>query len=90
MLVSPICNVDVVSAVWITARNATPESQFSLDVNVEDNIPVSLELGYNFCDNNKELYEIVSAGAAVEGEPLYTHDNLMLYTHNQEAVKTIR
>ena len=89
MLVSPICNTDLVSAVWITAKNATPESQFSLDFNVEDNIPVSLELGYSICDTNKELYEIVSAGVDTTGVELHTHDNQILYTHDREAVRTL-
>ena len=90
MLVSPICNIDVVNAVWITARNATPEMQLSLDFNVEDNVPISLELGYSICDTNKELYEIVSAGTETEGAELRTNDNQILYTYDQEAVRTIQ
>lgn len=90
MLVSPICNIDIVSAVWITARNATPDAQFSLDFNVEDNVPVNLELGYSICDANKELYEIVAAGTVTEGNELRTHDNQILYTYDQEAVSTIQ
>lgn len=90
MLVSPLCNTDIVSAVWITANNASPETKLSLDLNVEDNIPVSLELGYSICDENKKLYEIVSAGVETDGVELRTYDEQVLYSHDDEAVKTIR
>lgn len=90
MLVSPICNTDIIDAIWITARNATPEMSLSLDLGVEDNIPVSLELGYSLCDSEKRLYEIVSVGNTATAYDLYTHDNEILHTNDNESVQTIR
>ena len=90
MLVSPICNTNIVNSIWITARNATPEMALSLDFNVEDNIPISLDLGYSLCDREKKLYEIVSTGNIIDGSDLYTYDNEVLYTDDNESVKTIR
>lgn len=90
MLVSPICNTDIMSAVWLTARNATPDMQLTLDFGIEENIPISLELGYSLCDTEKNLYEIVSAGVLPEGVELRTNDNQILYTHDQQPVRTIQ
>lgn len=90
MLVSPLCNTDVVSAVWITANNAIPDMKLTLDLNAEDNIPVNLELGYSICDENKKLYEIVSVGVETDAIELRTHDEQVLYTYDQESVKTIQ
>lgn len=90
MLVSPICNTDIVNSIWITARNATPEMALSLDLSAEDNIPISLNLGYSMCDKNKKLYEIVSTGQVMGGTDLYTYDNEILHTHDEESVQTIR
>lgn len=90
MLVSPICNTDQISAVWITANNATPATQMSLDFNVEDNIPISLELGHSICDREKKLYEIVSAGMVTGEEDLRTNDNQVLYTYDNEPVRTLQ
>lgn len=92
MLVSPICNTDIVSAVWLTANNATPDMSVSLDLGAEDNIPVSLELGYSICDDKKELYKIVSAYAVSDesyGIPLRTNDRNTVYTYDQDSVRTI-
>lgn len=91
MLISPICDTDIVEAVWITARNATPDIALSLDFGVEDNIPISLELGYTICDTEKKLYEIVSLGKPQvdEGEPLRTYDDEILYTYDDDSVRTI-
>lgn len=90
MLVSPICNSDIVSAIWITAKNATPAIQFSLDFGVEDNIPINLELGYSICDDKKELYEIIPVTELGEESELRTHDTEVVYTSDEQAVKTIR
>lgn len=92
MLVSPICNTDVVSAVWVMADNATPDMSISFDFGVEENIPVSLELGYNICDDEKELYKIVSAYAISDesyGVPLRTNDKNIVYTYDQDSVRTM-
>lgn len=92
MLISPICSTDLIEAVWITANNATPDMALSLDFGVEENIPVNLELGYSLCDGEKKLYGIVSAGRMndnPDGIPLRTHDNQILYTNDQDSVRTV-
>lgn len=88
MLASPVCNTEKISAIWLTARNATPEVINSIDFNVEDNIPVTLELGHNYCGGDK-LYEIVSAGAINGNEPLYTHNNDTVQSYDTQVVTTL-
>jgi hypothetical protein len=87
MLASPVCNIDKISSIWLTARNATPDINTTLDFNVEDNIPITLELGRNYCSDDK-LYEIVTAG--VDGdEPLYTHNNEALQSYDAQVITTL-
>lgn len=87
MLASPVCNIDKISSIWLTARNATPDINTTLDFNVEDNIPITLELGRNYCSDDK-LYEIVTAG--VDGdEPLYTHNNEALQSYDTQVITTL-
>ena len=87
MLASPVCNIDKISSIWLTARSATPDINTTLDFNVEDNIPITLELGRNYCSDDK-LYEIVSAG--VDGdEPLYTHNNEALQSYDAQVITTL-
>lgn len=88
MLASPVCNTDKISSIWLTARNATPEVINSLDFNIEDNIPISLELGRNYCGDDK-LYEIVSAGAVNGNEPLYSHNNDTVQSYDTQVVTTL-
>jgi hypothetical protein len=87
MLASPVCNIDKISSIWLTARSATPDINTTLDFNVEDNIPITLELGRNYCSDDK-LYEIVTAG--VDGdEPLYTHNNEALQSYDAQVITTL-
>ena len=87
MLASPVCNIDKISSIWLTARNATPDINTTLDFNVEDNIPIALELGRNYCSDDK-LYEIVTAG--VDGdEPLYTHNSEVLQSYDTQVITTL-
>lgn len=87
MLASPVCNIDRISSIWLTARNATPDINATLDFNIEDNIPITLELGRNYCSDDK-LYEIVTAG--VDGdEPLYTHNNEALQSYDTRIITTL-
>ena len=87
MLASPVCNIDKISSIWLTARNATPDINTTLDFNVEDNIPITLELGRNYCSDDK-LYEIATAG--VDGdEPLYTHNNEALQSYDTRIITTL-
>lgn len=87
MLASPVCNIDKISSIWLTARNATPDINTTLDFNVEDNIPITLELGRSYCSDDK-LYEIVTAG--VDGdEPLYTHNNEALQSYDTQVITTL-
>lgn len=88
MLASPVCNTDKISSIWLTARNAMPEVINSLDFNVEDNIPISLELGRNYCGDNK-LYEIVTAGVQDGDVPLCTYNNETLQSNNQQTITTL-
>lgn len=90
MLVSPVCNTDAVSAVWITAKNAKPDINLSLDFGTEDNIPIRLELGYSLCDDKKRLYEIVTVGQLDGEEELKTYDTQTVYTFDQNPITTIR
>lgn len=93
MLTSPICNTDIVEAVWVTARNATPDIGLSLDFGVDDNIPISLELGYSICDDEKRLYEIVTAGRMNDddnkGEPLRANNSDIVRTYDYNSVNTV-
>ena len=75
---------------WITAKNAKPDMNLSLDFGTEDNIPIRLELGYSMCDDKKRLYEIVTVGQVEGEEELKTHDTQTVYTNDQNPVTTIR
>lgn len=87
MLASPVCNIDKISSIWLTAQNATPDINTSLDFNVEDNIPINLELGHSYCSDDK-LYEIVTAG--VDGnEPLYTNNGETLQSYDTQVITTL-
>lgn len=89
MLASPVCNIDKISSIWLTAQNATPETNASLDFNIEDNISISLELGHSLCGNDK-LYEIVTAGVTDEdGAPLYTNNNEALQSYDTQTIMTL-
>ena len=92
LLVSPVCETDKIMSVWITANNATPDITNELNFDLEENIPIRLELGCSACDGKKKLYEIVYAhnlSDGSDGVELRTHDGETVYTYNNEALKTI-
>lgn len=92
LLVSPVCNTEKIMSVWITANNATPDITNELNFDLEENIPIRLELGCSACDDKKKLYEIVYASNVSDGSDgveLRTHDNETVYTYDNEALRTI-
>lgn len=92
LLVSPVCSSDKIMSVWITANNATPDISNELNFDLEENIPIRLELGCSACDSEKKLYEIVLADNTSDGSDgveLRTHDEEALHTHDNEIVRTI-
>ena len=93
LLVSPVCNSEKIMSVWLTANNATPDISNELDFELEENIPIRLELGYSYCDDKKKLYEIVLADNSSNGSDgviLRTHDGEAVNTYDNEAIRTIR
>ena len=92
LLVSPICDTNRIMSVWITANNASPDISGELNFELEENIPIRLELGCSACDDKRKLYEIVLADNASDGSDgveLRTHDREVLHTYDTEAVRTI-
>lgn len=93
LLVSPVCNTEKIMSVWITANNASPEISSELNFELEETIPIKLELGVSACDDKKKLYEIVLADNMSDGSDgviLRTHDGEAVYTFDNEAIQTIR
>lgn len=91
LLVSPICDTEKIVSVWITANNATPDINSELNFDLEENIPIRLELGCSACDGKKKLYEIVLAqntSDGTDGVELRTHDGEALHTYDNEVVTT--
>lgn len=92
LLVSPVCDTNKIMSVWITANNATPDVSSELNFELEENIPIRLELGYSACDDKKKLYEVVLADNTSDGSDgveLRTHDGEVVNTYDNEAIKTI-
>lgn len=93
LLVSPVCNSEKIMSVWLTANNATPDISNEFNFELEENIPIRLELGYSYCDDKKKLYEIVLADNSSNGSDgviLRTHDGEAVNTYDNEAIRTIR
>ena len=93
LLVSPVCNTEKIMSVWVTANNATPDISTELSFELDETIPIRLELGCTVCDGKKKLYEIVLADNSSNGSDgviLRTHDGEAVNTYDNEAIRTIR
>ena len=58
VLAVDLCDQTKVRALWITAKNAKPQTGNTIGFNLEDTISVTLNLAYNYCDSDKSFYEI--------------------------------
>lgn len=61
VLAVDLCDQTRVRALWITAKNAKPETGNTIGFNLDDTISVTLNLAYSYCDNSKDFYEITVA-----------------------------
>lgn len=61
VLAVDLCDQTKVRALWITAKNAKPETGNTIGFNLDDTISVTLNLAYSYCDNSKDFYEITVA-----------------------------
>ena len=64
VLAVDLCDQTNVRALWITAKNAKPETGNTIGFNLEDTISVTLDLAYSYCDDDKSFYEITVADEA--------------------------
>ena len=58
VLAVDLCDQTKVRALWITAKNAKPQTGNTISFNLEDTISVTLNLAYSYCDSDKGFYEI--------------------------------
>jgi len=58
VLAVDLCDQTKVRALWITAKNAKPETSNTIGFNLDDTISVTLDLAYSYCDEDKSFYEI--------------------------------
>ena len=58
VLAVDLCDQTEVHALWITAKNAKPQTGNTIGFNLEDTISVTLNLAYSYCDTDKSFYEI--------------------------------
>ena len=61
VLAVDLCDQTKVRALWITAKNAKPQTGNTIGFNLEDTISVTLDLAYSYCDEDKSFYEITVA-----------------------------
>ena len=61
VLAVDLCDQSKVRALWITAKNAKPQTGNTISFNLEDTISVTLDLAYSYCDTDKSFYEITVA-----------------------------
>lgn len=61
VLAVDLCDQTKVRALWITAKNAKPETGNTIGFNLDDTISVTLDLAYSYCDDSKDFYEITVA-----------------------------
>ena len=61
VLAVDLCDQTKVRALWITAKNAKPQTGNTIGFNLEDTISVTLNLAYSYCDTDKSFYEITVA-----------------------------
>ncbi len=61
VLAVDLCDQSKVRALWVTAKNAKPQTGNTIGFNLEDTISVTLDLAYSYCDEDKSFYEITVA-----------------------------
>ena len=61
VLAVDLCDQTKVRALWITAKNAKPQTGNTIGFNLSDTISVTLNLAYSYCDSDKSFYEITVA-----------------------------
>ena len=61
VLAVDLCDQTKVRALWITAKNAKPQTGNTIGFNLDDKISVTLNLAYSYCDDSKDFYEIAVA-----------------------------
>lgn len=61
VLAVDLCDQTKVRALWITAKNAKPQTGNTIGFNLDDTISVTLNLAYSYCDDDKSFYEITVA-----------------------------
>lgn len=61
VLAVDLCDQTKVRALWITAKNAKPETGNTIGFNLDDTISVTLNLAYSYCDDSKDFYDITVA-----------------------------
>ena len=58
ILAVDLCDQTKVRALWLTAKNAKPQTGNTIGFNLEDTISVTLNLAYSYCDSSKDFYEL--------------------------------
>ncbi len=58
VLAVDLCDQTKIRALWITAKNAKPQTGNTIGFNLDDTISVTLDLAYSYCDTDKSFYEI--------------------------------
>ena len=58
VLAVDLCDQTKVRALWITAKNAKPQTGNTISFNLQDTISITLELAYSYCSDDKSFYEI--------------------------------
>lgn len=61
VLAVDLCDQTKVRALWITAKNAKPQTGNTIGFNLDSTISVTLNLAYSYCDDDKSFYEITVA-----------------------------
>ena len=58
VLAVDLCDQTKVRALWLTAKNAKPQTGNTIGFNLDDTISVTLDLAYSYCDTSKDFYEL--------------------------------
>lgn len=61
VLAVDLCDQTKIRALWVTAKNAKPQTGNTIGFNLDDTISVTLDLAYSYCDDDKSFYEITVA-----------------------------
>ena len=58
VLAVDLCDQTKIRALWVTAKNAKPQTGNTIGFSLDDTISVTLNLAYDYCDADKNFYEI--------------------------------